>query len=222
MKSKIMIGVVAVVVIALGVGIWLFMGRGGAPVVPILPGQKVSDPKTIGELIAAGRPLKCTVTPTAENGQMSGTFYSADKKMRSDSSTDVGGKIYSSHMILLNDVAYIWQEGQNTGLKTFASNDANAEGAGDEGPDTTKDMGFKCETWMPDAGTFALPAGVKFSDIGSMIPSIPSGATNGSASPSTGLGTGAPAAGGNAAQCATCDQLPAEYKAQCLSSLGCK
>jgi len=217
MKSKIIIGVVSLVVIALGFGVWLMMGRGSSNIT-IAPGVTVNNPQTLAALMAAGRPVKCTVMASADNGNMSGTFYIVDKKMRGDYSTVNAGQNMTGHVIMDGNTSYTWIEGMKTGFKMAAtpSGNENAPGspgeAGNQSVDPNAKLGFNCQAWIMDAKQFKLPAGITFTEFGFMLV-VP---------PVSGSAAGGTSGGATAAQCATCNQLPAEYKAQCLASLGCK
>jgi len=220
MKNKVVIGIIAVIII--GAGAWYFIsqsGKGGVPIVsaPVANSNGTSL-DTLAAILASGRPVKCTVAPTADNGNMSGTFYIANGKTRGDYSVNVTGQNMSGHMIVDGQTSYSWFEGQSTGFKVTAapvSGNENAPAAAKQGFDPNQKIGYNCSPWSADASLFVLPANVKFNDMsapGAMMPTPPAGASAGV--------SGAPA--GNLSQCAACDSVPAAYKAQCKATLGCK
>jgi len=220
MKNKVVIGVIAVIII--GAGAWYFIsqsGKGAAPIVgaPVVNLNNTSL-DTLAAILASGRPVKCTVAPTADNGNMSGTFYIANGKTRGDYSLTEGAQPMSGHMIVIGQTSYTWFEGQSTGFKltaTSVNGNENAPVAPSQGLDPNQKIGYNCSPWSADASLFVLPANVKFNDMSALAaPAVtpPAGA-------SAGVG-GAPA--GNASQCAACDSVPAAYKAQCKATLGCK
>jgi hypothetical protein len=218
MKNKIIIGVVVLIVI--GAGAWYFASRGGNVAAPNAntAGNTVAE-QTMAGLLAAGKPVKCTITPSADNENMSGTFYVANGKVRGDYSVNAAGQNMSGHMIALGSTSYTWLEGQTTGFKMTAlaneKTNANAgtPAASQQGFDASLKMNYHCGVWSADPSVFALPANVKFTDFnaGAMMPPTTAGGS---------VKTNAPA--GNAAECAACDQVPASYRAQCKSALGCK
>lgn len=208
MKNKIIIGVVITAVIATGISLFLF--RRGT-VVP--PGVKISNPGTLAALMAAGGSVKCTVAPGTENDGMSGTFYVSGKNVRGDFSVNDEGQATASHMIVDNQFTYTWFDGNEMGFKmvnTTEPGDTNdAPVAETRGFDPNQAMDYQCVSWIKDASLFIPPTDVTFSEFGA-----PAEVSTPSISDSVYPGT--------ANQCAACEQLPAEYKAQCLSSLGCK
>ena len=222
MKNKVIIGVIVVVV--LGAGAWYFIsqsGKGSAPIVgaPVVNSNNTSL-DTLAMILASGRPVKCNVTPTADNGNMSGTFYIANGKTRGDYSVTEGAQPMNGHMIVLGQTSYTWFEGQPTGFKMTATpgvaTNANTSAASGQGFDPNQKIGYNCSPWLTDASIFTLPANVKFTDMSALgAPAVtpPAGAS---------AGTAGGASVGNSSQCATCDSLPAAYKAQCKSALGCK
>jgi len=220
MKNKVVIGVIAVIII--GAGVWYFIsqsGKGGAPIVsaPVANSNGTSL-DTLAAILASGRPVKCTVAPTADNGNMSGTFYIANGKTRGDYSVSEGAQPMSGHMIVDGQTSYSWFEGQPTGFKVTAapvSGNENAPAAAKQGFDPNQKIGYNCSPWSTDASLFTLPANVKFNDMSALAaPAVtpPAGASAGVSG----------AAAGNASQCAACDSVPEAYKAQCKTTLGCK
>jgi len=221
MKNKVVIGVIAVVII--GAGAWYFIsqsGKGGAPIVssPVANSNGTSL-DTLAAILASDRPVKCTVAPTADNGNMSGTFYIANKKVRGDYSVTEGAQPMSGHMIVNGDTSYTWIDGQPMGFKMTATpvnRNENAPTAAKQGFNSNQKIGYNCSSWSADATLFALPANVKFNDMNALAaPAVtpPAGAS---------AGTGNVPAVGNSSQCAACDSVPAANKAQCKVALGCK
>jgi hypothetical protein len=224
MKNKIIIGVV--VLIILGAGAWYFVSqsnKGGTPVAgtpnaPAVSGNETS-PDTLAVLLAAGKPVKCTVAPTADNGNISGTFYIANGKTRGDYSVTEGAQPMNGHMIVLGETSYTWFEGQSTGFKITAppantNTNVNSSATANQGFDPNQKIGYNCSPWSTDASVFSLPANVKFSDMSALgVPAV--------TPPAAGNVNSGAASGGNAAECAACDQVPA-YRDQCRKALGCK
>jgi len=220
MKNKVVVGIIAVIII--GAGAWYFIsqsGKGAAPIVgaPVVNSNSTSL-GTLAAILAAGRPVKCTVSPTADNGNMSGTFYIANGKTRGDYSVTEGAQPMNGHMIVDGQTSYTWFEGQPTGFKITAtptSGNENVPASANKGFDPNQKVGYNCSPWSADASLFALPANVKFTDMSALAAPAatpPAGASAGV--------SGAPI--GSAAQCAACDSVPAAYKAQCRTALGCK
>jgi hypothetical protein len=209
MKNKAIIIVVAALVV-LGLGAWLLLSRGGG----VVPGTTTNNPKTLAAMIAAGVPVQCTLAASEANGNMSGTFYVANKSVRADYTVQDEDKPMAGHMIVQDKTSYMWFEGAKTGFKMTASEEETT-GAPTENQqfNPNEEMDFQCGAWVPNPSLFALPSGVTFNEFA--LPTMPS-ATNG---PTGGVSGAAPS---GSADCSVCDSLPASYQAQCKQSMGCK
>jgi hypothetical protein len=228
MNNRIIIAIVVAAAVAAGV-VYFSINRGAI----VAPGRVVANSETAAALVAAGRPVKCTIAPTAENNNMSGTFYVVNKKVRGDYSVKTGVNPMSGHMIVDGATTYSWIDGQPMGFKMMGNvKAAGGANAGllpvSEGQpfDQSKLANYKCEGWSGDDSFFAVPGNVKFTEPGSagLVPPTPP--VRGSAGAGAGVngsaGDGAIAPVGKATQCATCDSMPAAYQAQCKAALGCK
>ncbi len=163
---------------------------------------------------AAGGPSQtCTFENTTENGKASGVVYTSKSKMRGDFSTQMDGKVAESHMIVVDNTSYLWQDGEKTGMKSvFGEESLKVIDPPKTVPDTESDTiptgvmpdtgSFECKDWSVDDSFFDLPDNVEFLSLNDM----------------TGA-SGTQLEGSNS--CAVCESLPGEQKTQCLKSLDC-
>ncbi len=160
---------------------------------------------SLKSLLASGTPQKCTFADKTAEADVSGTVYIANGMMRGDFTTVAGGQTMGGHMVVANNVMNTWIDGMTTGFKIAFDAAATSDQAS-RGLDANKNMDYKCSYWTADSSVFVLPAGITFTDMGS----VTAGA-NASAGVS-----------GMASQCAACDSAPADYREQCRAALGCK
>lgn len=215
MKNKKVLAVVAVLVVILGLyGAYRvynhFKRLSGNPVSQTQTATTTA-PTTLGslkDLIAKGISQSCSYS----SDNTSGTVYMSGGQIRADISAEIDNKPSTSHLIIKDNMTYLWTDGTKTGIKmaynpnatpsaTGGTPSANSSGVLD--PNTSMD--YKCNPWVADASQFTLPTGVTFSTF--TMPSQSSGAT--------------PATGSTSSQCSYCDSLTGDNKTQCLTALKC-
>lgn len=209
MIKKVLIAVA--VILLLGVGYFLWNKSKTASTTPgtQLTTSQESKPSSLKDLITAGVAQTCTF----EKEGSKGTVYVTTGKMRGDFETTVDSKVTKNHMIVEGNTSYIWMDGEKNGFKmsfdTSASGDSNKTTTSTSGTiDPTSNLDYKCGAWMVDSTMFSLPVGVTFQEF-----AIPSSAPAAKSGEST--------APNNTSQCAYCDSLSGDSKAQCLSALKC-
>lgn len=179
MNKKIVIGIIVMVVLALGAGAWYFTQKdetitpNTATTQPANQEQQTetSSPKTINGLMSAGANKKCTLSTTDGNAQVSGTIYIAGaKKMHGEYTTTSEGKNTVSNMIITKDVQYFWSPDSKQGVKINLSeatvnNQQQTSQQNPGGIDTDKEYDFSCSDWTVDEAKFVVPADVNFMDF---------------------------------------------------------
>lgn len=173
---------------------------------------------SLRDLLASGQSQKCTF----DNGQASGTIYVGAGKMRGDFSAKSGEENSQSHMIISNNIAYVWVEGLGQGYRmpfeSLSGQGAQANG----GIDADARVATKCEGWQAIETSFELPANVVFSEIGA-----PAANTNTNTQPAATSGEQSSTKvkaemSYYEQQCAGCDMIPdATGKAECKASFDC-
>ena len=184
---------------------------------------------SLKDLLETGQQQVCTYTTTdTENVTISmGKVYISGTDMRGDFETNVEGQSLLSHMIKMEDTAYVWQEGQTQGIKmSFEDVDASAQTNENtvetpekptENIDLLSNYEYDCDNWIPDKKMFELPAEVTFVDLSETMQSIQNNAVEAmdNAQPSGDVDPNAQV------DCSACDNAPEEARALCLAALKC-
>ena len=150
--------------------------------------------------------------------------------MRGDFSAKAGGSSAQSHMIITNNIAYVWIDGMSQGYRLpFEDMTATTSAKNSQGIDADARVATHCGPWSATDAPFALPTDVSFSPVGTptgdMTPTT-SGASNKGTSSSATSGGAAAGASANtsyyAQQCAACNAIAdSSAKAQCIASFDC-
>ncbi len=178
MKSNkllpIIIGVV--VVAALAVGAWWFMGRGAS--LPAMPGEEAQAPAGeapatgeggfVGKLkdaLTLGQSMKCVWRQDESNFAIS---YIKDDKVHTEV-TQAGKK---AHSIIKDDCSYSWEEGATQGFEMCFEpeevgeveevEEAEEPASPEEITGEMPDYEYSCEPAVVSESMFELPAGVNF------------------------------------------------------------
>ncbi len=168
-----------------------------------------SSPSTatsLKDLLTKGSAQTCTFTTEKSKG----TVYIDGKKMRQDFEVVVDDKTMKSHVIVIDNTFYSWEEGGKTGIKmAFDPNATSPPAAGDPnaGPngsfDTETNMDYKCSPGVVSSNIFSLPNDITFNSFDIPSEDIPSDSSSSSS------------------QCAYCNNLTGDDKTQCLTALKC-
>lgn len=153
-------------------------------------------------MLTLGSTQQCSFSDDVGN---KGTVYVADKKIRGDFSTTVENNTTNGHMIVNENTAYLWIDGQTTGYEMSMDVVNKAAGTNINTAsqiDLDKKIDYDCKSWNVDASVFILPTDIKFTDLSKLISPAGSGIDK-------------------AKQCSACDQVPESAKAQCKTALGC-
>ena len=208
MNKNLLLVLGAIVLLALGY--FFFANKGSLNTG--LPGT--GGPKTLAQLLGGDNQM-CTYEDP-ETGD-SGTFYVAGGSMRGDVTSTTDGKTETNHMIFMDGYMYIWMDGETTGFKTATdfegeeeadTADINGDTETSTTFDTQKELDYNCSSWRVDSSKFTLPEGVEFMDFSQYTqPAAPASGNGATYDTST--------------QCAACESLDADSKAQCKVALGC-
>lgn len=180
MQNKALVyGVVAVAILILGAGAWMVIGKGSGSMSTTTPnGTESTQTKntTLKNLIGMSGSQKCTFSKVSAQMNSSGTVYVANGQMRGDFTTYVAGKTTESHMIVKNNMSYMWTSASSQGFKmsfdaVATQSDANPEPS----LDPNANVEYACSAWSTDASLFTEPASITFRDMSSLMPKgIPS------------------------------------------------
>lgn len=199
---------VAVAVVVVGAAGFYFMQGGG--------GLSTLGNTSLRSLIASNASQKCEFS----NADSNGTIYVGAGKMRGDFASQAGGVEAQSHMVIANNIAYIWLDGSTQGYRMPFEKLSATSSAQSGGIDADAKVATKCENWQATEVSFALPTNVTFMEIGAQM-QVPA---------TTGASTGASAGANTAApqtyaeqKCAACNMITdATAKAECKASFDCR
>lgn len=253
MNKTYLLGVGAVVAIAVVAGIALTgtkdEPKNGTESISEKMSEKTSMKHSLKDFLGVGDTLKCTYTSTDENATTEGITYTANGKVRSDSTitpTNTGIAM-SSYSIIDGEYMYSWGGEMPQGMKMKLDAMTEMENMAKTKTETDTQIpkeatlydeayDYDCEPWRVDASLFVPPSNVTFTDYSEMMKGM------GDLMKGAGMGTDAGMEGGemmppgqhmmgggasgnmegSASMCAACEQAPdAESKAQCKAALGC-
>lgn len=219
MNKGLLIGGAVILVLLLGVGGYAVMHK-SAVSTPVAVNQTAQPTAAVSPVPTSAGPTSslrtllnytgsetCDFSDTQSNS--TGKVYVSAGKIRGDFTSQINGTAANFHMYTDRKNVYVWMSGQTIGFKTpFTAIAAPAPTgtSGQENVDLDRQLNYTCTPGEIDASYFTLPVGVTFSAVSAFGPSPAA-----SASP----------AADKSAQCATCNQLPADAAAQCRTALGC-
>lgn len=191
------VGAVAVVVV--GVGAYMTMDKAPSSTETNATSTSQSE-MSLRELAGSQAPQKCTFT-SLQNTQ--GTVYVAGGRVRADFSTSLNGTAITGHSIVVDNMSYVWMDGQSQGYKNSFEAIAEPGSATDSGLNPDERVTYSCEPWTPDENLLTPPTNITFTSISDVQVKAGAGAVG--------------------ASCSQCNQIPdAAAKAQCLAALKCQ
>ena len=160
--------IIVLLLVALGIGAWSFLGKNGKkeiPAVPI-PGEVKKEAGEEGEsftgklkqVITRGVPMKCTVN----QDNFSGTSYIKGKKVYSEITQ--GGK--EAFMIMVDKCMWNWSKDENQGVKMCFDEDVWDS---DEEGTVPIDAQYNCRPTIISDSKFNPPANINFLDMDQMM-----------------------------------------------------
>lgn len=211
---QIVIGILVLIILGAG-AFMMFKNPSKAPVTTQKPQATVTEQKpasiqkSIKDLLTSGQAQKCTYKDKMAEVDVEGTVYVAGGKMRSDYTSKTGTQTIMGHMVVNDNKSYIWADGQSTGMMMAFDPNKTPETAptGTQSVDVNKFIDYNCTGWSMDNSMFTPPSNIKFQNLGEVK------TPTGSASVRT---TTAPQD-----NCAACDYLSGNDKAQCRTALKC-
>ncbi len=204
MNKKLGLIIVAVILIALGLGGFLLLSKGGKTA-PVTSGT-TPEPSSSAQKMSLRSLLSFTGSQMCNFSDIesttSGQIYMSAGRVRGDFSTIVEGNVVKSHMYTDGREMYFWMDGSASGFKSSLTVTPSPEAGkpANENVDLDRQSDFDCGPWTADDSLFVLPDGVKFSDLSTLM-AVPTG--------------------GQASPCQTCDQLTGDTAVQCKKALNC-
>ncbi len=210
---------IAVAVIVVGLLGYFLFAMGGTTSLSTLGNTSLRS------LLTATATQKCTFN----NGQTNGTIYVSAGRMRGDFASKTGDTTAQSHMIISNNIAYVWVDGLNQGYRmpfeSLSASSSNNQASG--GVDADAKVATNCGPWAATDASFSLPTNISFNAVGTVAPAQQTGSTSSQSSGSAGTSAGASASGSAtqsyaAQKCAACNAITDKTaKAQCMASFDC-
>lgn len=162
--NAIIIGIAVVVV--LGAGGWLLMGKsdqGGE-----FAGETVSGSGSFSEFYTRSGSWKCNVRTETQGVTSEGVVYVSDGKIRADFDSTVSGNEVTSFMIHDGTSVYTWSSLQSQGVRMDVMEGEAGTTEGTTGPQG--DVEYDCAPWAADATVFIPPATIEFMELGAGVP----------------------------------------------------
>ena len=169
---------------------------------------------SIFDLIKSGDNLVCTFNTTTETGEVDGTTYISNNKMRGDFVIRDGSLTMTSSTISDGEWLYSWssaiQQGMKMKLDQFADEDITNPDSpvSNENTDQTpldglkQDYEYDCDSWSVDSSKFDVPSDITFVDYSETLKQMQQQSGD---------------------MCQSCESIPnEEAKAQCKSAYGCQ
>ncbi len=218
-NKKLIFGVVAVIIVVVGAA--LFFMNGGTR------GLTTLGNTSLRTLLTSNMSQKCSFS----NADSSGTIYVGGGKMRGDFTSKADQGSAQSHMVIDNNIAYVWIDGTAQGYRMPFENLSAANGGKTGGVDADAKVATDCTPWQATEASFTLPTDVTFN----ALPNAASAQTQTQTQTNT-EATGANATGSAGAgattdtnmsyyeqKCAACNALTdATAKSQCKASFDCR
>ena len=137
---------------------------------------------SLQDLLARGKPIKCTYEGEEDGETFSGVMYIADKKARQDAKGENNGKTMEIHTIVDDKTVHFWtSEDPTKGIKMSIDQTEEdlkefgedvEEGQKTEAQEWEKDFDYKCSKWKVDKSKFEVPTDIEFMDMSEMIKGI--------------------------------------------------
>src|SRR3989344_4479660 len=101
-------------IVIIGAVAWFSTDRGGSPQeAALLPtgseeATNTNQKGSLKSLLAVSTPQQCTFMDNSGDVTSEGTIYAGGGKMRGDFNSVASGKTMEGHLIVINDVGYVW------------------------------------------------------------------------------------------------------------------
>lgn len=162
-------------------------------------------------LLQSGESQMCTYSVDQEGNMISGVVYVSGENMRSNYEITSEDQNMTGSMIKQGDTMYIWGSSVPQGIKmTVNLEELAAQAEANPGQpqpttpfDVTQDMEYSCDSWNVDETQFMPPANITFTDMSTMMETMP-------------------AMSDPEAACAMCESLTGDNKTACLQELNCQ
>lgn len=180
MKKYGIIIAVIILVVALGVGGFLFMKYSQPPAMTHETSATSTSPQSsnattasILGLLSGGQTVSCIINLPDNKG--TGTIEVVDRKFAGDFTvTDNSGKQLVSHMISDGTYVYAWSTATADGFKMKLDTAKNAatNAQNNQSVNLNQKVDLKCSPWGVDNSKFAIPTNIKFTDMTDLMQKV--------------------------------------------------
>ncbi len=126
---------------------------------------------SLRSLLSMGTAQQCTF----ESEESSGVAFVAQQRMRGDFEVVVGDGRESGHVIVKDDTAFVWVDGETQGFKMSTEGQADDSAVNDQF-DLDEDVNYECQPWQVDQSKFQEPRNVTFTDFSELLQGLQGGA----------------------------------------------
>lgn len=218
MNKGILIGIVIVILLALGAGAFVLSNK--TPKTSVLndqmtPGaqtQNANQKKSLKDLMGLGLTQECKFTDSVSGSQ--GVVHTQGNKIHGQFTINLESQTMVSNMLSDGENIYIWSEGQPQGMKmAISSMDDFSDAPEDQkgSVDLNQQVDYSCGVWVVDPSVFEIPTNIEFQDLSALMQETQQMMEEvQEESSSTKI-----------EQCEACDSLPGSAKDSCRQALGC-
>jgi len=169
---------------------------------------------SLRSLLANNMSQKCSFN----NGDATGTIYVSAGRIRGDFSSKTGEVTAQSHMIITNNIAYVWIDGMNQGYRMpFEDMAGTSSSKNNTGIDADARVATNCESWSATDASFSLPTDVSFNAVATQTSAQQAAPTTSGASANVEASMSY-----YEKQCATCNAMTDKTaKDQCIAYFDC-
>lgn len=170
MKKKIWLSIVILILLVAGIA-FVATREQKLPIVNV--DGSIIGKYSIKEVMALNLPYECTFRKIDQNAEVSGTLDTDGQKIRGDFDINITTaqnekQNLASHLVVLDNTAYIWTSLNTLGFKTPYTNSASTNASPIEQSQIIglKDKtNFVCRPWNATLNSFDLPSGITFSEV---------------------------------------------------------
>lgn len=180
-QNKIIAVVAAILIIVLGLGGYLFLGKNQTKTVNTTANTKEATnsgsnamQSSITDLFTSGATKQCTFdVKGSTGGETKGTVYVSGNKAYGNFVMTANGKTSGMYLIRNDTTFYTWGDSLPSGIKmTMDVNEmaTKMQGGQYSSFNPSEKVNYNCTNWNADESKFTPPSNIKFMDAGALMP----------------------------------------------------
>lgn len=136
--------------------------------------QPLGKKMAFTQFLKDGGAYKCTVNQNINDTQSKGTIYVNNGLIRGTFETEAEGEKVATDLLVRDGYTYTWTSAAPMGFKApvvsgDGDNNTDTNISGTYSWDTDQIGDYDCVAWSADAGTFAIPTGIQFMEMGDIL-----------------------------------------------------